>query len=94
MTISEGIFRQGQNTKFAMPAFTNQLNPAQITVVSQYVRQHFAGITTPITADQVKQLQQGGGRPFIVKYTWALIFGGIVIVLLIVFGSVRRKHCS
>lgn len=90
MAINDGIVRQGQDLKVAMPNFGSQMSAAQIASVAQYVRQHFAGIDTPITAEQVTQLQQGGEKPFIVKYTWALIALGVVVVLLILLAVGRR----
>ncbi len=92
MTISEGLVRQGQDTTVSMPAFNQQLSPAQIASVTQYVRQHFAGIDSPVSAEQVKQLQEGGEAPFIVKYTWPMLIGGLILLALLILIVMRRKR--
>ena len=92
MVVSEGLVRQGQDTKVSMPAFHQQLSAAQIASVTQYVRRHFAGIDQPISAEQVKALQQGGEAPFIVKYTWPMIIGVLILLALCAFVLARRKR--
>ena len=92
MTISEGLVRQGQDLSVSMPAFKQQLSPAQIAAVTQYVRQYFAGIDGSVSAEQVKQLQDGGEAPFIVKYTWPMIIGGLLLLALLILLFIRRKR--
>ena len=92
MTISEGLVRQGQDLSVSMPAFKQQLSPAQIAAVTQYVRQHFAGIDGSVSAEQVKQLQDGGEAPFIVKYTWPMMIGGLILLALLILVFIRRKR--
>lgn len=92
MTIVEGIHRQGSDTDVAMPAFASQMNDAQIAAVSRYVRYQFAGIESPLTAEEVHNLRSGGEPPFIIRYVNWLMAGSVIVLLLVVFGLLRLRR--
>ena len=92
MTIVKGIHRQGRDADVAMPAFASQMNDAQIAAVSRYVRDQFAGIESPITAEEVHKLRSGGEPPFIIRYVNWLMAGGVIVLLLVVFGLLRLRR--
>lgn len=94
MTVVNGIERKGNDIDVGMPAFGQQMNDAQIAAVSSYVRTQFGQVNDSVTAEQVTALRQGAAQPFIVRYVNALMIGGAVVVLLILFGllRLRKKH--
>lgn len=92
MTIVEGIHRQGSDADVAMPGFASQMNDAQIAAVSRYVRDQFAGIVSPLTAEDVHNLRGGGDPPFIIRYVNWLMAGGVIVLLLVVFGLLRLRR--
>ncbi|MNP62622.1 Fructose dehydrogenase cytochrome subunit precursor [compost metagenome] len=84
MVIVEGIQRKTSNTDISMPAFSEQLNNAQIASVSNYVRSRFAGIDDKVTAQDVQTLRDGGEPPFIMRYiNWLMTAGILVMVCLL-----------
>ncbi|MFG1174296.1 c-type cytochrome [Erwiniaceae bacterium CAU 1747] len=92
MTVVEGIHRQGSDADVSMPAFAAQLNNAQIASVTHYVRSHFAGISQPVTAEDVSQIRNGGEPPFIMRYKNGFMAACALLLVLIVLLRWRRKR--
>ncbi|MTD29058.1 c-type cytochrome [Erwinia sorbitola] len=93
MAVVNGVHRRGSDAEVFMPAFASQMNDAQIAAVSGYIRLHFAGIDTPLTAADVHMLRSGGEPPFLLRYLYWLIAGGVIVLLLVISGllSLRRR---
>ncbi|MCC3742561.1 cytochrome c [Rouxiella badensis] len=91
MTIADGLHRKGSDSDVSMPAFGQQMSDAQIAAVSSYVRNQFANIQEPVTAEQVTTYRHGGDAPFIVRYVNCLMAAGAIVVLLILFGLLRLR---
>jgi fructose 5-dehydrogenase cytochrome subunit len=106
MAISQGIHRESQGKVASMPAFsaqaeriTSALSPAQIASVTNYVMAQYGKGDPQLTAQDVLEIQQGGGSSFLIRnaalLAWCGIGGGLVallIVLIFVVESRRKKR--
>ncbi|TQI81172.1 D-sorbitol dehydrogenase (acceptor) [Serratia fonticola] len=86
MTIAYGIQRKSSDGNVSMPAFSDQLNNAQIASVSNYVRSRFAGIEDQSSALDVQVLRDGGTPPFIMQYINGLIAAGTLVIAVLLGG--------
>lgn len=104
MAITQGIHRESQGNMASMPAFgteaeriTSALSPSQIASVTNYVMGQYGKGDPKITAQDVLQIQQGGGSSFLIRNAALLAWGGfgagaiIVLIALIFFFKARGK---
>lgn len=103
MAISQGIHRESQGEIASMPAFsadaeriTSSLTPAQIAAVTNYVMGQFGKGDPQLTAQDVMQIQAGGGSSFLIRNAAALAWSGIgigvvVLLIILIFITERRR---
>lgn len=104
MAITQGIHRESQGNMASMPAFgteaeriTSALSPSQIASVTNYVMGQYGKGDPKLTAQDVLQIQQGGGSSFLIRNAALLAWGGfgagaiIVLIALIYLVEARRK---
>ncbi|WP_037378925.1 cytochrome c [Serratia sp. M24T3] len=100
-----GVHRDINGQQVAMPAFgpdgnySVQLSDRQIADVSNYVLKNFGNPQVSVTADQVKEIRNGGKKPLLARLTSpaVMLTGGVVLILIIILLAFlvkkrRRQH--
>ncbi|MFT9099897.1 MAG: cytochrome c [Zymomonas mobilis subsp. pomaceae] len=99
MTILNGVQRKTNGYEVFMPSFgkasmVQSLSDEEIARLANYVTGSFGSGDHHLTAANIKTARQGGEKPFLMRYLYSLMLGGILLVIafLALFFRIYRKN--
>ncbi|MEO8408222.1 MAG: cytochrome c [Oxalobacteraceae bacterium] len=92
MVILEGVQRQGDIPEMRMQSFAKMLSDQQIATLGSYLTQHYGNPAAKVTAQQVKNLRDGGATSNVIWLARGAMITGVLLIAAFFVFRLRKRN--